>query len=117
MECRIDATTTISLFPNGIIPSLIRDDGLFLSTILNPLDLRILTVRHKSLTAKAMKLIRGGKIEKDYAFDPKTVLSNPGDGTIGLIIFRGGKIEKDYAFDPKTVLSNPGDGTIGLIIL
>jgi hypothetical protein len=88
---------------------LIKDDGLFLSTILNPLDLRILTVPHKSLTAKAMKSIRGGKIEKDYAFDPKTVLSNPGDGTIGLIILQsktGKNEDADFIFLGSSFLRN-----------
>ena len=85
----ISDTVTAALF-NGVPPlPIIADDDIFQKTISPPIRLRILTIPHKELqTPKLMEAIKGGKIEKDFPFEAKTVLSNPGDGTVGLVILQ-----------------------------
>jgi hypothetical protein len=75
-------TVINALFPDGVVPAQVRNDPKFFATVLPPVRLRTVTVPHKSFTTKQMKALKGGKIEKGHAFDPKTVLSNPADGTL-----------------------------------
>lgn len=56
-----------------------------------------------------MKALQGGKIEGDYQFDPKTILSNPGDGTIGLVIVQsksGENKDADFVFVCSSAVRN-----------
>ena len=100
-ECKIAKTVVEALFPNQQIPSHIADDALFLTTILSSVNLRILTVPHDSLPTKILQSIKGAKIEKGYPFHPNTVLSNPGDGTTGLVVLQsesGKESDSDFVF-------------------
>jgi hypothetical protein len=87
-EYKIELTAMQALFPNGPIPPKIADDKLFQDTVINSVNLRILTILHSNILPKQIQAIKGSAIEKDYTFAPKTILSNPGDGTIGLVILQ-----------------------------
>lgn len=107
-EYDIFETVLTSLFPNGIPPE-IRQDRLFYTSICIPVSLRVLTLPHISLAPKQMKALQGGKIEGDYQFDPKTILSNPGDGTIGLVIVQsksGENKDADFVFVCSSAVRN-----------
>ena len=85
-EFKIATTAVEALFPNQQIPSPIVNNSLFMTdAVVTSVNLRILTVPHdSSVLLMMLQSTKGAKIEKGHPFDPKTVLSKPGDGTTGL---------------------------------
>lgn len=114
--CQIPAILTQALFMDRPVPSEIMADPLFVSTFVTPVHLRILRLPHVDLPPKAETSIKGGKIQKDFTFDPKTMLSNPGDGTIGLVIIDrkdGHSSGSDLVFFGSSGLRNEDIVTMG----
>jgi hypothetical protein len=85
-ELNISDTILLGLFPDGHIPPEISQDLLFIDSVYRKFEVRVLRIPHHSLSKKFLQSIKGAELPKDFAFDPNSLLSNPGDGTIGLCI-------------------------------
>jgi hypothetical protein len=108
-EYQIQETAVNALFPNSAISPHLLNSKHFVSDFQTPVKLRILTVPHTPFNPSQKKAIKGGKIGRGYAFDPMTVLYNPGDGSIGLVILlseTGEYKDADFIFLGPSMVRN-----------